>query len=557
MRVTGIFLQVVGLSVCCELAFAQQPPTSGSQLQQIPAAPALQKPAPEIRIQPEAAPAAPESDQVKIVVKSLRVTGQTVYSEDALIAVMGFTPGSEMTLGELRAMASKLSDFYHRNGYFVAQAYLPAQDINNGAVTIAVLEGRYGRVTLRNQTNLSDRLANLVLGDLGDGNAIAIAPLETRLLLLSDIPGVNVQSTLVPGTAVGTSDLLVDITPGPRVSGSVDADNAGNRYTGYYRLGATVYLNDLTGYGDLLSLRALTSTDGLNYGRAAWQAQVDRARFGVAYSALDYRLGREFASLEANGTAKVASVYGSYALIRSRSTNLSAQLAYDHRRFEDKVDSTASVTDKRANVWTASIGGDHRDALFGGGASSYSAAWTHGNLEIPSAGARAADATTVRTAGQYDKLGVNAMRLQGVTETFSMYAAVTAQYASKNLDISEKIGLGGVDAVRAYPSGEAYGDNGYVLNIEARQTLPRYFDWLPGQMQAIAFLDNGMVRLNRDAYAPGVNHRTLSGAGLGINWIDVNDFVVRGYWAHKLGDAASSSAPDRKNRFWLQVSKFF
>ena len=230
-------------------AFAQIPPSAGGQIQQIPPAPIPQRAVPEIRIEQGSAPAIPASDNVKILVKSLHVTGQTLYSEAELVAITGFSPGGELTLSELRGMASKIADHYHRNGYFVAQAYLPAQDIKDGAVTIAVLEGRYGNVTLRNQTNLSDSLANGLLEGLNSGDTIAIAPLENRLLLLSDIPGVNVRSTLVPGASVGTSDLIVDVTPGQRVTGSVEADNAGNRYTGEYRIGATVNINNPLGRG--------------------------------------------------------------------------------------------------------------------------------------------------------------------------------------------------------------------------------------------------------------------------------------------------------------------
>src|SRR6185436_2837077 len=156
--------------------------------------------------------------------------------------------------------------------------------------------GRYGNVTLRNQTNLRDSLANGLLGGLNSGDTIAIAPLEERLLLLSDIPGVNVRSSLVPGTQVGTSDLLVDVTPGQRVTGSVEADNGGSRYTGENRIGGSVYLNDPLGLGDQAGLRVLTSGSGLKYGRAFYQLQVGRARIGVAYTALEYRLGKEFAA---------------------------------------------------------------------------------------------------------------------------------------------------------------------------------------------------------------------------------------------------------------------
>ena len=46
------------------------------------------------------------------------------------------------------------------------------------------------------------------------------------------------------------------------------ADNAGNRYTGANRLGATINLNNAAGLGDIASLRTLTSGSGLNYARA-------------------------------------------------------------------------------------------------------------------------------------------------------------------------------------------------------------------------------------------------------------------------------------------------
>ena len=290
------------------------------------------------------------SDNVKIVVNTLHVTGQTLYSEAELIAITGFRPGGELTLGELRAMTTKIADFYHRQGYFVAQAYLPAQDIKNETVTIAVLEGRYGKVTLRNQSKLSDSLANGYLDGLDSGDTIAIGPLENRLLLLSDVPGVNVRSTLVPGATVGTSDLLVDVTPGRTVSGSVEADNAGNRYTGEYRVGATVNVNNITGHGDVASLRVLTSGPGLKYGRASYQRQFGKATAGVAYTALEYRLGKEFKSLQAHGTARIASVYGSYPFIRSRNTNLYGVAGFDAKTFQDKVDLTSTTTDKKVNV---------------------------------------------------------------------------------------------------------------------------------------------------------------------------------------------------------------
>ena len=126
------------------------------------------------------------------MVNRLQVTGSRVYSEAELLSLTGFTPGSELSLGDLHAMALKITERYRSAGYFVAQAYLPAQEIKDGAVTIAVIEGQYGQVAVRNQSTLSDGLIQSHLAGLNSGDTVAVAPLENRLLLLSDIPGVKV-----------------------------------------------------------------------------------------------------------------------------------------------------------------------------------------------------------------------------------------------------------------------------------------------------------------------------------------------------------------------------
>ncbi|MHB0918598.1 MAG: ShlB/FhaC/HecB family hemolysin secretion/activation protein [Thiobacillus sp.] len=551
-------LAPLALLVLSYSVFAQQIPSAGSQLQQIPPTPAPEQPAPKLSIEPSSVAASPAADTVKITVNRLIVTGARVYSEAELLALTGFEPGSTLTLTELRSMAAKIADHYHRNGYFVAQAYLPAQDIENGAVTIAVIEGHYGKVILQNQSSLSDDMANRILKGLNSGDIIASAPLESRLLLLSDQPGVSVKSTLVPGTAPGTSDLIVELHPGKTISGSIDADNAGSRYTGEYRVGATVNLNNLAGLGDVASLRVLTSGSGLTYARISYQVPFGRAVAGVAYSYLTYSLGREFEYLDANGTAEVATLYGGYALIRSRNTNLSAHLALDAKTFQDRIDAFSSVTDKKVNALTASLIGDHRDSFAGGGVSAFSLAWTTGDLDIETPDARAYDAATAQTNGHYNKLGFNAMRLQNVTQVVSLYGAISGQFASKNLDVSEKMSLGGMYGVRAYPVGEASADEGYLMTLEARLLLPKYSQQMPGQMHLIAFADSGTVRINKDPWDRSLdNRRTLSGAGLGLSWIDPGNFAVRTYYARKIGNEPAISAPDKSGRFWIQAVKYF
>lgn len=541
-----------------QAAFAQQLPSAGSQLQQIPPAPSPQQVAPAIRIDSGPTPATAASDAVKIMVNRLRVTGASVYREDELLALTGFQPGSELNLADLRAMAQKITDRYRSQGYFVAQAYLPAQEIKDGSVTIAVIEGQYGKIDVRNQSGLSDAHIQRQLAGLNSGDTIAIGPVEKRLLLLSDTPGVKVSSTLTPGASLGTSDLIVDVVPGDRITGSIDADNAGNRYTGEYRLGATVNLNNPAGLGDVASLRALTSGQGLNYARASYQVPLGMATVGVAYSWLSYELGKEFAFTQASGTARIASVYGSYPLIRTRNTRLYAGLAFDAKTFQDKrpLSLDMPVEDKKAQVLMASIRGEHRDQLGAGGVTGYSLTWSTGNIDLQTPGLKLADAP-VQSNGRFNKLSFSASRLQAVSPAWSLYAGVNGQLASKNLDASEKMALGGMYGVRAYPEGEAYADQGYVATLEARMLLPKP-DQLPGQLHLIGFVDSGRVTINKNPWSDAVpNSRTLHGAGVGLNWADPNNFAVRAYYARKLGSGEATSAPDKSGRFWIQAIKYF
>ena len=536
---------------------AQQIPGAGSQLRQLPPPPTAEQAPPEVRIEEATGTTAPGADTVRALVSELQVSGASAYTAAELVAVSGFAPDREYTLTELQAMAARITAHYRGDGYFVARAYLPAQDISDHVVTIAVSEGTYGQVTLRNEANLSDGLVHGVLDGLEGGDAITIDPLEHRLLLLSDIPGVNVKSTLVPGTVPGSSDLIVEVVPGRRVTGSVYADNAGNPYTGEHRVGATVNLNNPLGRGDVASLHVLTSGSGLQYGHASYQMQFGRATAGIAYSRLEYELGEQFEMLDAHGTADVLSLFGAYPLIRSRDTSLYFGLSAEDRTFEDRIDLVPIATDRDARVLTPSLYGSHQDGFGGGGLTTFVLSYSAGSLDIRTPAALAEDAATARTDGSYGKLWFNVTRQQRVTDVLSLRGSFTSQLASKNLDQSEKLVLGGMDGVRAYPQGEGFGDEGYLANVEAHLLLAGLSERVPGDVHVLGFVDAGHITVDKDPWFAGDNHRNLSGAGIGATWGDPGNFAVRAYYAVKLGDEDAISAPDKSGRFWIQAIKYF
>jgi hemolysin activation/secretion protein len=541
-----------------QAALAQQPPTAGGQLQQIPPTPVTPRSSPDVRI--DQAPQAATPDAVagpSLIISMLHISGASQFSESELLNVCGFRPGVAVTLNDLRAMAARITTFYNSRGYLLARAYVPAQPVADGSVSIAVIEGRYGKISLNNQTYLKDRTANGVLDGLASNGVVETAPLERRLLLLSDVPGVAIRSTLSPGAAVGTSDLLVDLVPSRTISGNLEADNAGNRYTGAYRAGGTINLNNPFGIGDVLSLRMLTSFDGFIYGRASYQALVGKTTVGVGYAHIGYKLGREFSGLEASGTADIASVYASYPLIRSRVRNLYLLGDAEAKWFVDTLGYIPSTGRRRTQVGSIGISGDSHDAFGGGGWDTYAASVSFGSLDIRGPTERAFDAVTARANGGFGTAQLAYSRLQTVAGPFLVYGSIRGQVAFNNLDISEKIELGGAYAVRAYPEGEAYGDQGYVATIEPRLRLSRVLPGIPGDLQLFGLVDFGEVDYAKNPWLAGSNHARRSAYGGGLSWAAPAGFFLKATYASKLGSERATSAPDEPGRFWFQIVKTF
>jgi len=551
----------VCMGVASPLAWAQQKPTAGTELQQIAPAPAAPARAPELRMPADAPPASASADARKVLVKKLTVAGATVWTADELVRASGFVPGGQYTVSALHALAAKITALYRSRGYFLAQTYLGAQDITDGTVQLTVVEGRIASVNLQNASQVSDGVAHALADPLRTDTAPAqLAPMERNLLLLTDLPGVQVKSVLKPGATPGTTELWLDLAPGPRVSGSVEADNQGNTYTGSNRVGASVAFNEPTGHGDVATARVLTSGEGLAYGRVSYQTRVGSVNAGLAYTTMHYQLGGDLANTQSSGDANVGSVYLLYPLLRSRAYNLAFQADVESKDYSDRVGtgSPANNSDKNDATGELSLKGNYQDAS-GSTFGNYVLGWAHGNLTLQGADAQQVDANSASTQGAWDKFTFTVARQSPLLQDTDLYFSVGGQWASKNLDASEKFSLGGANGVRAFPTGEAPGDDGILATLESRTPLPGLSESLSGRVQLVTFVDAGQVVVNQNPWSSsnGANIQTLKGAGLGLNYVNSSNLLVRAALAFKLGDEVATSAPDANERFWLQLSKAF
>ena len=544
--------------VVAGMAHAQIAPDAGSILrdQQKPALELPTRPAPSIKLDEPARPALKPSD-TRFVLKSVRITGNAAFTQDELLAVVQAFIGKEVGFADLDQAAARISRYYRERGYMVARAYLPAQDIKDGAVEIAVIEGRFGKVELDNKSRVRDRVVRNHLDTLPGATVYELA-LERKLLLLGDLPGVgDARASLRPGANVGETDLAVVVTPVPLVNGSIEFDNHGNRFTGANRATGKINLMSPLGLGDTLNVLFTKGFNGLDYGRLGYQVPIgsDGFKLGGAYSKSHYRLGKNFAASDANGDADTYNLSASYPFIRSRNVNLSGQVNADWRNFQDR--DVGGNKDKQTRSTTLTLAGDARDALAGGGISVFSLAYSGGWVDLETPAILLNDDNSAHTNGHYDKWNLNFLRLQNLSQRASLYFSFSGQKAGKNLDSSERFVLGGAQGVRAYPQGEGVGDSGYLATAELRYTITP--DATLGVLQPFVFFDSGGVTINQHPFvANQANRRTLSGAGFGLAWVKANDFQVKLTLATRVGQRVSvSSDTDRHTRGWVQLIKYF
>lgn len=494
-------------------------------------------------------------NDIRITVTDFDIEGNTSIPTDDLKDVLTDQLGRQLSLADLKTAASRLTALYRERGFLVARAYLPVQDVQGGRIKILILEGNIAQLQLRNTSSLSDERAQAFLNQAVAGSAIRSDPIDRALLLLNDVPGVGaVRATLQPGASVGTSDLIVDVEPGPRFAGSVALDNYGSRYTGERRLSGLFYINNLAGIGDQAVVSGLLSDRKLGYGRVGYSVPIggNGLRVGTFFSSTKYELAREFAILDAHGTAKNLSVYATYPLIRTQRANLTSSLSLETRRLSDRIDAIGTSNDKKANVIGLGLSGSYRDDLGGGGISSVDVSANFGKLTIDSPISLAVDEISAKTNGAYKKVFITGNRLQRISDNDSLWLALSAQWASKNLDSSEKFVLGGANGVRAYPQGEAIGDQGYLASIEYRHTFSN-------ALQAALFYDTGSVSVNRVIFdAAASNKRNLSGMGLGFNAVlGGTDLRASLAW-RTAGEPLSVPAGTSKSpTLWLRASKPF
>ena len=502
-------------------------------------------------------------------VSQFKLAGNTLLSADQLNSALTAYVNRPLTPRQLREAAYVVTAIYRDAGWTV-RTFLPKQEISTGVVTLQIVEAVFGGAFMQGQEPQrieASRLVEMAEANLRKGKPLHADDLDRTLLLLDDLPGVSVAGNLAQGQNDGETNLAISAMDDALVNGNATLDNQGGRATGIERLSLNLNLNSPARMGDLLNTNFM-QTRGTQYARGSYSLPVGNfgARAGVHVSSLKYKVLTSYDDKAAGtrGTADTVGLDASYPLQRSQLSNVNVTWSYDDKTLENYA---TDILNSNYKIKTSSLGlnSSSIDNWGGGGSTSAYATVTQGRVNNEGSANAQADADGARTAGSYSKLNVGLNRLQSINADLSFYAALSAQVASKNLDSSERIYLGGATGVRAFPASEAGGAAGRTLTLELRQRLDNAFT-LTG------FYDYGHVTVNKHnanasngAAISAVNTYALQGYGASLAWMDgkgteVKTTLAKRSAANPNADTTTGMDGDKTKhitRLWVSVGIAF
>nr|WP_255539174.1 ShlB/FhaC/HecB family hemolysin secretion/activation protein [Polynucleobacter sp. MWH-Loch1C5] len=502
--------------------------------------------------------------ETKILVSAFVIDGQLkAFTADELKALVQDLVGKELTFAEIQSAADRITRHYQAKGYFLASAIIPKQEVLNGVVRIFVNEGKLDskrpfEIKGQDLRMPKERIANYVETAL-DGQLYQPS-LERGLLNIADNPQMTATANIEPGDAPGSSRIIVETVEGPKIDGSVTADTYGSRYTGAFRLTGSVNLNNPSTYGDQFNATAITAPGNVfNLGRLAYALPIgtDGLRAGVSYTALNFHLNDKLATSGlTTGTAHNWNANLRYPMYRTALRAAYVGASYD---WKNSYNATGGVitSDKHTDLYGLNLTLENADTLGGAGFTQLVAGVSSGKIDLFSKMPSYSD--QIQANGQFSKTNLQLIRIQRATERLSLQLLGNAQWASKNLDGSEKIPLGGPTGIRAYPVGEASGDEGYKYSVDAKYVLAT--GTKAGDIIGSIFYDYGQIHqykrpdLVTDMSTPNVY--SLSGWGLGLDAIAAGKFQFKFGWARAIGSNPAASngnnadGKSNRSRYWL------
>lgn len=450
-------------------------------------------------------------------IESIEVVGNTLLSDDLIEETIAPFIGKTLSLDEIQKVVTAITALYRQHRFFLANAYLPGQEIVGGKVQISVVEGTIGDLTVVGNLFYEDDFIKKHFINIDEARGGQIDQIRMSAFLLNSYPDLNAELLFRPGTILGTSDLQVTVKDQQPTHLTLDYNNFGTRVVSRHRLGMHLEIGNLITDGHTLSLRGVT---GIPSDIASFQGEYTmplgytgkKGRF--VYGQSSFEVGREFTALGIHTKTELVQLYVSDLFLMTAQEEVWGQVGFEANNLKQTILLGQSYRD-RIRV----VRGEARYNRFSEQTRDFLSATLAQGLGSLFGGTENSSSQTTRPGadGFFTKMSMDWVRVRSLPQPyfiphrFSFLLSGAAQVSLNRLVVGEQFSAGGPDSVRGYPIGESLGDHGYRLSAELR--VSPFPD--PEKIQTAFFLDHGGT-LTRGLGTAQNNDHLLTGIGFGV-----------------------------------------
>ncbi len=503
-----------------------------------------------------------ESESTRFRVDNVVIRGVTSYPPATFDALASRLEGNRVSLAEVNAVAQQITQRYRKAGFLLARAYVPEQRLENGVLVIQVFEGKVNDVRIEGSGNKAmERYAANIREEVPPRSAT----IERNLLLMNDLSGNESHGTLSASPVTAGTDLTVENRL-RKYEGFFGFDNRDSRYFGPWQVYGGIGVNDLTGHGDHLGIRAGKSIEGNKMSFFEGQYELPVGSKGDVISFLAQHndgYPDTYSFLDANSSGDTLAVRITRPWIRQRDETFKTSAAFTwfngRSEYLHEPDLPPS-SDDRIRALRLGASYDFFDEY--GGKNLFKAELSKG-LNI--LGASDEDRLNPSREGgrtDFTKLQVDAQRIQdlsGIMDGLNLYLAATAQTSFGQALLSpEQFGVGGSEFGRGYDPSEITGDKGFAMKTELQYNRLHSINDHEVPTQYYAFWDMGKVWNEKPRW---ISSESLSSAGVGAHFQVAKDLYVSPEVAFPLTRSVSAEELDGDNgkapRFYFNFLKLF
>jgi hemolysin activation/secretion protein len=477
----------------------------------------------------------------KVFIKKINVTVQNkkdtpLLSPKTIKSIISRYENRELDLARMNQITDEITASYRAEGYLIAYAFIPEQEIKEGVLEIGVIEGKTAEITVTGNKSYSSDFIKNHLQVIQKDPSLRENTLERALLILNEYPSLDVKVSLQAGKAFGETDITAQVKDRLPVSGNLTYDNFGSSITSKYRLNAEFNIGNLLTSGDLLMLRGLTGLDRIDfndlfYGKAEYLFPLNYigTKAGIYYTNSIYEAGSEYEILNIQGKTDIAGIYITHPIIKTITGGLDIKVGFDYKNISQYMLDDLMSKDK-IRVINLGLAGNFTDRFYG--RNIFNITYYQG---IPGLfGGNSADDSNVSRMNaniDFNKLYVDLMRVQNLPGYNYLLLKASGQLSEDNLLGAEQFSLGGIGSVRGCEVTSKSGDTGYVLSAELYLAPPypetKIFNEKLGDMfKFVLFADHGGVFKN-DVQPGEDKHDYLTSIGAGIRMYAGKYFSAR------------------------------